>query len=69
MVALVIFFVFVYSCAAVFVLVRHFAGQYGSQPWQKALSYVTGGIIGLVIILILWQMMTSALARLGIVLW
>ena len=69
LVALVTFFAFVYSCAAVFVLVRHFAGQYGSQPWQKALSYTTGSIIGLIIILILWQMMTFVLYRFGIILW
>ena len=45
-IALITFFIFTYSCAAVFVLVRHFAGQYGDQPWQKVLSYAIGGIIG-----------------------
>ena len=69
LIALITFFIFAYSCAAVFVLVRHFARQYGNQSWQKALSYATGSIIGLVIILILWQMMTFVLYRLGIILW
>ena len=68
-IALITFFIFTYSCAAVFALVRHFAGQYGNQPWQKVLSYATGSIIGLVIILILWQMMTFVFDRLGISLW
>ena len=68
-IAVAAFFTFVYSCAAVFVLVRHFAGQYGDQPWQKVLSYTTGVIIGVTIILILWELMTFVLDRLGIVLW
>ena len=68
-VALITFFIFTYSCAAVFVLVRHLAGKYGDQPWQKAVSYATGSIIGLAFILILWQMMTFVLDRLGIILW
>ena len=61
LVAFVTFSAFFYGCAAVFVLVRHFAGRYEDQPSKKTLFYTLGGIIGLIIILLAWELVSFVL--------